>query len=99
QVGGGNGSTRGSTEPLAVDAPPEEDVRVQEQRHRFLPAKPANTSGGSGASKSAAMRMRPLEPPGVRTRVLIATRRARGTPAFAITISSPAAACSTRADR
>src|SRR5262245_52246457 len=58
------------------------------------------TSGGSGASKSSAIQTCPSQPPGLRGFSIRAsgTSRALGDPAFAITISSPAAARSTSSD-
>jgi len=78
----------------------QEHICVEEKFHYrgFLrltgcPKKPARMSGGNGASKSSAIRRRPLSmPSGRRPRGCEkGMRRATGTPRFETTISSPAA--------
>src|SRR5206468_3090948 len=85
-------------EAPVIGEEPEEDLRVEERPHQ-RPAKARRTPAGSGASKSAAMRIRPFSRPGRRLAGESGTRRARGRPARAITISSPAAARSTRREK
>ena len=69
EISGGNGFTRRPLQARAVQAPPQHHVRVEQEFHCFVPVKAASTSAGSGASKSAAMRIRPFEPPGRRRAV------------------------------
>lgn len=62
-------ATHGGGDLRGLAPPPEEDVRIEEQaagRAHPGPSKASWISGGRGASKSSAMRMRPSQPPGWR---------------------------------
>src|SRR5438105_1560180 len=76
---------------------PEPHVRVEEQPH---PWNSLRTFFGSGASKSSAMNTRPRSKPSSRVdEARTGTSRATGTPALAITTSSPSATRSSRRDK
>src|ERR1700674_1764896 len=97
-------ASRNGAQPGRLAAPPEEDVSVEQEPVGRLHSRPSNAawiSGGSGASKSSAMRIRPSQPPGWRGRAgrLNGTSLARGLPALARMISSPSAARSTSRER
>src|SRR5262245_31037274 len=87
-------------EPARIRPPPQESVGVEQKSHGsdLSSVNERRISAGSGASKSGAIHTRFSQPPGRRTRSFVAsgTNRAFGTPALAITISSPCAARSTR---
>src|SRR5207244_11894322 len=87
-------------EPTRVGQVPEKYLRVEEQPHA-PPSNASSVSGGSGASKSAAILILPFRKPGLRTRLAgaIGTSFATGFPALAMTISAPSATRSTRRDR
>src|SRR5436190_12016636 len=89
-----------SGEPARVRQVPEKYLRVEQQPHT-LPSNASSVSGGSGASKSAAILTLPFRKPGLRTRLggAMGTSFATGFPALAITISAPSATRSTRRDR
>src|SRR5438128_1027672 len=99
--GGRDRLAYGLPDARIVGSPPEKHVRIEEQRAHELAPNAASRSAGSGASKSSAIRTDPSQPPGSRGVACSrsGTRRASGTPFFAIMISSPAAARSTSCDR
>src|SRR5205823_4273853 len=98
---GDRASRTAPPEPGVILAPPEEDVRVEEQVHSPRPPKASRSSFGSGASKFFATRSLPFQTPGLRGRLPGAsgTSFATGLPALAITTSSPDAARSTSWER
>ena len=89
-------------EPRVPRERPEHDLRVlADAADGCRPSKRVSTSSGSGASKSAGIRIRPFSRPNcfLRGRAASGTSRATGLPAFAITISRPRATSSTRRER
>src|SRR5262249_21724212 len=78
---------------------PQQHVRVEQHAHH-RPSKTAITSSGNGASKSSGTCSFPANTPSrrLRGRSLRGPKRAKGLPALAIMISSPAAAASTKRD-
>src|SRR2546422_19619 len=89
--------------PKFFQVPPNQGVGVEQQPHSDSPVNNRKTSGGSGASKSSAIQPLSFPSPYLRRwRVSLGTsgtRRALGFPDLAITISRPAAACSTSSER
>src|SRR6185312_8347167 len=77
-------------EPLGCRHHPEPDVRVEQNSHD---SKASRSSGGSGASKSSPIVMRPRSEPSTRSPSgsVTGTRRATGTPARAMYTSCPSA--------
>src|SRR3990172_8110417 len=96
-----DGAAIGRAQPAVIGAPPEKNVSVNQEPHFLLPSKAARTSSGSGASKSGPITTRPFHAPGRRGFEGLAsgTNLARGSPALAMTISSPPAARSTSSER
>src|ERR1035437_2633057 len=87
-------------EAVAAIHPPDRDMSIEQQVHHSTP-KGSAISGGNGASKSSLIQILPFNMPKVlRTSSFSkGTRRAKGLPALAITISSPAATSSKRLER
>src|SRR5258708_5802253 len=84
---------------VSLDSP-KEDVRIEQKAHQ-RPSKPASTSSGSGASKSAAIFSLPLRTPNlIRCFSPFANRviRTNGFPLRLTITSSPAAALSTNCE-
>src|ERR1043165_99879 len=90
-------SHRSRQPPIRIQ-PPEKNVGIEREPHRSSSSK---KPGGSGASKSRPIRMRPRRRPGFRFTAggRIGPKRAAGRPLRAMMISSPASARSTSAER
>src|SRR6185437_1606538 len=101
-IGGGNRSAALCCQARAILHRPNKDLRVEQEPHEASsPSKARWISGGRGASKSSDTNTFPFHAP-KRTGTFLGdngTRRARGLPALAMMISSPAAARSTRRER
>src|SRR5664280_1385985 len=81
---------------------PEQDMSIQQQAH-YRPSNSSKMSEGKGASKFSGIDRRPTRSPRRRSLrpvpAVNGTSLARGVPAFAMMISSPAAASSTKRDK
>src|SRR5260221_2365233 len=89
-------------EPSIAIQNPKKNLRIDEKIHCSIsPSKARWISSGKGASKSSAIQIFPFNAPKMTGDFLLAsaTSRARGLPALAMMISSPAAARSTSRER
>jgi hypothetical protein len=97
---GGAAFDRGASlriETMRLRQSPQKDMRIEQDAHQ-RPSNTSRTSSGKSASKSSGTRSLPANTPSVRFRrgPESGPNRAIGLPDFAMMISSPAAAASTK---